>query len=306
MNYTTLSSWGPEKTPSTIRQLILVTATIAILSAGAQSLFEQFNLFPGPQNFLSLSWWGLQKGYVWQPLTFLFLQDSFNGLSFYFFIALFFHLYLLWIIGSTIFQLLGKGPFLRLYFIGGVLAGLLGLLSMTISGQYAMLQGMNSTLLILLTVWSMAFPETEILLFFLIPIKVKWIVLSLIGIMLLISLSHLEFSYFFLNLSAILIGYGYAVAVQSWYSPFPLTWKFDAKLASLSAKIRQKMPFKKNVDEIKNPKTKILDIESGQPLQNDDVFIDAMLAKISKKGENSLTWSEKKRMQEISRRKMRK
>ena len=90
MNYTTLSSWGPDKTPSAIKQLVLFTALVAILSAGAQSILEQFGIFPGPQNFLSLSWWGLDNGYVWQPLTFLFIQKSSGGLSFYFFINLFF------------------------------------------------------------------------------------------------------------------------------------------------------------------------------------------------------------------------
>lgn len=305
MNYTTLSSWGPEKTPSTIRQLVILTSILAVLSAGAQSIFDQFGLFPGPQNFLSLSWWGINHWYIWQPLSFLFIQDSPEGLSFFFFFTLLFNMYLLWTIGSTVFQLVGKGPFLRLYFIGGIAAGLLTLLSMKLTGQYEMLTGMTAALLILFTVWSMAFPETEILLFFLVPVKIKWIVVGIVGALLLISLSHLDLSNFILYLSAVFIGYAYAVTVHSWYSPFPLTLKFDMWLSRTASFVRQKMPFpRRKPEDVKTPKVKVVDISSGRPIEDDDAFVDAMLTKISKRGEESLTWSERKRLQEISKNKM--
>lgn len=305
MNYTTLSSWGPEKTPATIKNLIIITILGATLSAGAQGIFDLFNVFPGPQNLLSLSWWGLNHGYIWQPLSFLFIQDAPYGLSFFFFISLFFNMYLLWTIGSTVFQMLGKGPFLRLYLIGGATAGLLALLSMKLSGQYEMLTGITPSLLILFTIWSMAFPETEILLFFLIPIKIKWITVALISILLLISLSHLNISGFVLYFSAVLIGYCYAVIIHSWYSPFPQTLKFDMWLSKMATMLRQKIPFpKRKPQDVKTPNVKIVDI-SGKPLEDDDAFVDAMLVKISRKGEDSLTWSEKKRLKEISNKKMR-
>lgn len=305
MNYTTLSSWGPEKTPPLIKQLILITCIIAILSAGVQSIFEQFNLFPGPQNFLSLSWWGLEKGYIWQPLSFLFIQQAPDGLSFYFFFTLLFNIYLLWVIGSTLFHMVGTGPFLRLYLVGGIGVGLITLLSMTVTGDYQTLEGMTPSLLILFTIWSMAFPETEILLLFLIPLKLKWIVASIIGAILLISLSHWDLSHFILYLSSIATGYGYAVMIHGWYSPFPFTLKFDLLLTRLATKIRQNIPFRrKKTKEIPSPKANVIDITSGRPIKDDDAFVDAMLAKISKKGESSLTWSEKKRLEEISKNKM--
>lgn len=302
MNYTTLSSWGPEKTPATIKYLLIFTGTIAVLSAGIQSIFDQFHLFPGPQNLLSLSWWGLKNGYVWQPLSFLFIQQSITGLSFFFFISLLFNLYILWSIGSTVFQVLGKGPFLRLYLIGGAATGILSLLSMLLTGQYEMLAGMGSALLILFTLWSMVFPETEVLFFFLIPVKAKWIVVTIISIILLISLTHFDMTSFTLYLSAVLIAYGYAVMVQGWYSPFPFTLPFDMWLSRLAARIRPWIPMKKG-KEVKPTKGKIIDI--GKPIEDDDAFVDAMLAKISRQGEDSLTWSEKKRLQEISKKKMR-
>jgi hypothetical protein len=201
--------------------------------------------------------------------------------------------------------MLGRGAFLRLYFIGGIVAGILALLSMKLSGQNVMLTGFASTLLILFTLWSMAFPETEILLLFLIPVKVKWIVASLVGILLLISLSHWNLSQFTLYLSAVVIGYVYAVVVHGWYSPFPFTLKFDIWLSRLAGNIRKRMPFpKRKPEEIKTPKAKIIDIITGQSIEDDDAFVDAMLTKISKRGEESLSWAERKRLQDISKKKM--
>lgn len=85
MNYTTLSSWGPEKTPPAVKYLVIFNGIIAVFSASVQSIFDYFSVFPGPQNLLSLSWWGLKNGYVWQPLSFLFVQDSYGGLSIFFY-----------------------------------------------------------------------------------------------------------------------------------------------------------------------------------------------------------------------------
>ena len=305
MNYTTVSSWGPEKTQPIIKQLIIITCIIATLSAGVQSIFDQFGLFPGPQNFLSLSWLGIKSWYLWQPLSFLFIQDAPGGLSLFFFIGLLFNMYLFWIVGSSVLQLIGKGPFLRLYFLGGIAAGFLALLSMKLTGQYTMLTGMTAALLILFTVWSMAFPETEILLLFLFPVKVKWIVVSIIAALFLISLSHWNLTTFTLYLSAVLIGYCYAVMVHSWYSPFPHTLRIDMWLSKTAALFRKYIPFFKGKSkDVKPSETKIIDISSQHSIQDDDAFIDAMLEKISRRGENSLTWSEKKRMREISKNKM--
>jgi len=51
-------------------------------------------------------------------------------------------------------------------------------------------------------------------------------------------------------------------------------------------------------------KPNVIDMNTGKPLDDDDAFVDAMLAKISKQGENSLSWSERRRLNLISERKM--
>lgn len=307
------SQWGPINTPSTIKHLIIWTCVIAILSAILQSIFEQFGFTPGPLQLLSLSWWGISNLYLWQPLTFLFVQPySSAGVTFFSLISLFFSMYMLWILGTAILELVGKGAFLRFYFICGIAAGLAALFIMPLTGKYAMLAGSTPALLALLTAWSMAYPETEVLLFFLIPVKAKWIMAGLTGAMLLIAFSQWDIGSFFLYLASILFGYMYACVAWGWHSPFSFTGPLDSALATLGLRLRRFhigskwIPFnrkdtKESLD--RDAKNKVIDIGTGAPQMSDEVFIDQMLAKISQYGERSLSWSERRRMQQISEKK---
>jgi hypothetical protein len=305
MNYTTLPSWGPEKTPATVKSLMIFTCVAAIFSVALQSFLAFFDIFPGPQDYLSLSWWGLSHWYVWQPLSFIFVQDAPWGLSFSFFVSLIFHLVILWSIGSAVLEIISPPSFLRLYLIGTMVAGGLTLLSMLVTGHYEMLTGMSGALVILLTVWSMAFPETEVLLFFLVPVKAKWIVLSILGVIILNALIHLELTSFFLYFFSVLVGYVYSVAIHSWYSPFPVTLFFDLWLTRVASFLRRHNPLpKKKVKDVKDSEVKIIDLTSNQHIDDDDAFVDAMLSKISRRGEESLSRSERNRLNEISKRKM--
>ena len=270
---------------------------MAILSAGMQEVFEMFSIFPGPQNIFSLSWWGLHQWYLWQPLTFLFVQNSSDGgLSFYFVMILFFDMYLLWVLGSALMDMIGKRSFLNMYFLGTIAAGTVSLLSMLVTGRYDMIAGIAPATLIVVTVWTMAFPETEILLFFLIPFKAKRIVIAVVGSMIFMALIYGKFSLFILYVAAVAFGYGYSSFCWGLRGPYPFMKRFDEWLIKVGFAGRQKSPVASS--------DKIVDITSGQPPQNDDAFVDAMLAKISRHGESSLSWSEKRRLQKISEQKM--
>lgn len=311
-----LSQWGPVATPSTIKKLIIWTSVLAVLSAALQLIFDQFGLSPGPLQLLSLSWWGLSNLYLWQPLTFLFVQPySSSGITFFSLLSLFFTMYMLWVLGTAIYELIGKKAFLRFYFTCGIAAGLIALLMMPLTGKFAMLAGPAPSILALLTVWSMAYPETEIVLFFLIPVKAKWVMAGLISATLLITFSQWDIASLFLYLSAIFLGYAYACLAWGWRSPFLFTQKFDSALATFGLKMRRYLVFPQWLKFKKNQKPstsesvpgKVIDFNTGAPMTNitnDDAFIDEMLAKISKHGERSLSWSERRRMQQISERKL--
>ncbi len=308
MSYTTLSNWGPVVTPTTIRRLIIFTAIATLLSAAIQTIFNQFGLAPGPQELLSLSWQGLSRGYVWQPLTYLFIQASSTaGITFFYLLSLSFNMYMLWVLGTALIGLVGTAPFLRLYFIGGSVAGLIALPVMKLSGNYSLLAGNSAALLALLTAWSMAFAEAEVRLFFLIPVKVKWLVAGIIAVLTLTTFSQWDLADLALYLSAILFGYAYAAIAWGWRSPFPRMQRLDHWLTTLDMRYGSYLPgrSKKGNKAANNAaKASIIDIETGQTTESDNAFVDVMLAKISTHGESALSWSERRRLQQISERKL--
>ena len=286
--------WGPGITPRIIRNLIIWTSCITLLSAFVQSIIMSFTTAYGPQDYLSLSWWGLQNWYLWQPLTFLFIQPLFyQGITFFFLITLLFNMYILWVMGSAIVDYVGVKPFLKLYFISGIGAGLIALAAMPVTGHYSALAGPAASILALLMAWTMMHPEIEILLFFLIPLKVKWIMAGIIAGVLLTTISQGDVGSLIFYLAGIFIGYGYGVIAWGLQGPFAFTHKIDHFLNRLRYQRQESSG-------------KIINIKTGQPEASDDHFVDEMLEKIAKHGEKSLSWRERQRLQRISEQKKKK
>lgn len=304
MTYTTSGfRIGPEFTPQIVKKLIIFTCIISFSSAITQAFFTLLLKVPGPQEWLSLSWWGMTRYLLWQPASFLFVSklDS-GGISFSYLLTLFFNMYILWVIGSDITYRVGDKPFLRLYFLSGIGAGLITLLLMPVFGQYSPLAGPAPAILALLVVWSLLHPEQEILLFFIFPVKAKWLSIGVIGAIIAMNLSSLNFVNFTFYTSGALIGYLYALIALGTHSPFPILYRFELATIRLSQKIKTLIPsFGRKAK--KSGKSKIVDIKTGESDKDED-FIDAMLEKISRHGEHSLSWSERKRMKEISEKKI--
>lgn len=305
MSYATSSHWGPTHIPSVIKHLIIWTSLITLLSALIQTLLDRFGVSPGPQDLLSLSSMGVHRGYLWQLLSYLFIQESPDGISLPFLLQLLFNMYILWVIGVPLVDLIGKWSFLRLYLISGIAAAIITSTLLSLFGIYFVIAGAGPALLAALIVWSLAFPDVELLLFFLIPIKIKWLVTGIIGGLLLITISQWDVVNLILYFSSLCIGYGYATMVQGWNSPFAFTHPVDAKLAALGLHARRYIPHWRSgkVQFEQQNKDKIIDIRTGKAPSDDEAFVDAMLAKISLYGERSLSWNERRRLQEISERK---
>ena len=108
------------------------------------------------------------RGEVWRLVTFVFVPGTYNLLS----LAL--ELYFYYLIGSTLAQVWGEGKFTAYYLCGmllsivyAFLAGLIVGMDVIVSGSYISL----SMFFVYATLW----PENRVLLFFIIPIKIKWL-----------------------------------------------------------------------------------------------------------------------------------
>lgn len=290
------SPWAPRETPSAVRMLIIVTCTVAILSALTNGLFHFLNLM-GPQEFLSLSWYGIRNFFLWQPITYMFVQDSSEGVQFFFLIALFFNMYILWVLGSTLQEYIGTTHFLTSYFGVGAIAGVLSVLTMPLVNQYAILTGPSAALLGVFVLWTMCYPDGILNLFFLIPLRTKWILAWVLAIIFLIALSQLNVLSMVFYAAATCTAYLYGVLALELRSPFPVMYPFEDKLLHLVQRLKGGSQAPKKGPKIVNLR--------GEPIQDDDEFVDAMLTKIAKDGERALTSAERKRMDEISEKKRR-
>lgn len=306
MTYTTQYGLGPGSTPNPIKQLIWITCIVSIFAAFLNNIFLNFLNSNGPQQILSLSWWGLGQWYIWQPVSYFFIQTSGAfGVSLIFFFELLFNMYILWIMGSVLVERVGSSPFLRFYFICGIAIGLITLFLMPVLGQYTSLAGTTPLILGIMTAWTMLHPESELLLFFVLPVKAKWIIVGMIVVTFLINISNLNFINLFFYILGPFICYLYAVSVWGLQSPFSFTHFIDSKLGKLGNRIRSLFTKKEGSQMEVNTKDKIIDFHTGQTVMDDDRFMDAMLEKISKHGEKSLSWSERNRMKKISEKKSR-
>lgn len=294
MTYNIPFRWGPVETAPSIRWLIAITASISLLVSLIDPLlvrtaaYYEFD-YRSLQEFLLLSWGGISQFFIWQPITYLFTQVSPEGMTLFYLVGLFFTLYLLWILGSGVQEVLGSTRALAVYFISGILSGIVAVLTMALTGQFELISGPMPALLGLFTVWTMLFPENDLMLFFLFPVKTKWLFAAVLAATSLISLAHFNLVDFVLYLSATFAAYAYGVMAVGLRAAFPFFHPLDDALLHVKSKFQRR-----------GAGPKIFDFKSGQLLMNDDEFLDAMLTKIAKNGINSLSGSEQRRLNQIS------
>jgi membrane associated rhomboid family serine protease len=286
---------GPQKTPTIIQIFLILTAIASLFSALQVSFFPNFPL----QYWLNLSWTGMQEHFFWQPLSYLFLVQS-DGATVSFFFNWAFHLYLLWIFGTSLIERVGTLHFLILFFGGGLCAGFLGLLIMSLSYPFHLLSGSSIALYSILVAWVMLNPTAEMRLFFAIPFKVKWLLYGFLGLPLLISLSEWDFVTFVSYFTGAFFGYLYVLCLYHVHSPLPFLHETEKRVIAFFRK-RKERKIEKRAKAFRE--AKVVNIKTGRALLSDEEFESAMLSKISLYGESVLTEEEKKRLHKIPTRK---
>ena len=123
----------------------------------------------GPSLLGPFALWPLGGGFwPWQIVTYAFLHGSFNHL--------FFNMLGLWMFGAELEQIWGRNRFLTFYFASVIAAALTQLLVNAMLGSAAPTIGASGGLFGLLLAFAMIFPNRTILLFFVIPMKAKYLV----------------------------------------------------------------------------------------------------------------------------------
>ncbi len=249
-------SYKPALFTDAIKILVSVNFGIFLLQTVARTeglFFPLFGLVP------KLVW---SEFMIWQPFTYLF----FHGGIWHVLINMF----VLWMFGSELERIWGKGHFLKFYFVTGVGAGfvtmIFGLNSMTpIVGASGAVYGV-------LLAYGLTYPNRTVYLYGIIPIKSLWFVIGIGVIAFMSSFDNVSQISHLTHLSGMMIGY--------------LMLKRPVRFNDLWFTIRKRtLEYKIKHEEKK--------VSQHQAIERE---IDRILDKINREGFDSLTEEEHDRL----------
>lgn len=272
--------WSPAT------RFLLALTVMAFL---AQKIFDWMTGY-GFTPVFALSWAGIRRLELWQPVTYMFLHGGF------------WHLLLnmlgLFFLGPETERALGSRRFVRLYLACGLLGGLGWLL---ISGQQGICVGASGAVLGILAAFAALFPDRPItlLIFFVLPVTMRARTMALgFGLVTLLMMfsqpGHVAHA---AHLVGGLAGWLYVALVFNRVGP-GIAW--DPRRWWHEARWRWERRNFKVVSRSDNLWNDPSEPPADAPPPAEDV--DAVLEKISRYGLNSLTDSEREILQRASRR----
>jgi len=228
---------------------------------------------------------------IWQLITYQFMHGNFSHILF--------NMFGLWMFGAEIENIFGSKKFLIFYLLAGVSAGLLHLfLSPLLGSTPAVTIGASGSVFGVLVAFALLFPDRYIFLYFLIPVKAKYLIGFLIVFEFLAinsvdsNVAHLA------HLGGALFGFLYLLFDKN----------FDIELKSV---FRRGYFYKNRYQDYFTPSSSRkrnddIDEIKFKDIEEEDIItqheIDEILDKISKSGYQNLTEREKRILFEASKR----
>ncbi len=125
----------------------------------------------GSVSFLTFDWYAVLHGEIWRLVTFIFFPGYYS-LNQAIWLVFFLHLY--YMIGTTLEREWGTAKFSLYYISGVVLTVITGAVIGLITGGVH-IAGADYVNLSMFFAFAVLYPDTRFLIFFLIPVKVKWL-----------------------------------------------------------------------------------------------------------------------------------
>lgn len=262
-------------TPELMKRLLQITTAVTMISVVLDSWL-------GLQKLLSLSPMCFTHFFIWQPITSLFLMPS-SSFSLGFIIDFAFAMLVFWLFGSIVLERIGRTKFLTVYFLSGILSGLASLAAMHKFQLFAFTSELMPMILALTTLWAMIDPYQEILVFFVLPLKAKWVLMVALFGTIFVSIVQQDIISFSAYATAFAFSYFWGLVALGFRSPFDWMTGLDRILHKISFGFSRFWQW--NVLGTVR-KTR----ESMKAHENE--FVDTTLDKISKEGTSSLSlWS---------------
>jgi membrane associated rhomboid family serine protease len=289
-------------TPSGFQWSACVVLMLAITVAFALQQVNRVYIHAPADEYLALTTDGLRNGFLWQLLTFQFLHA---GLW-----HLFCNLIGLWFFGRPVEARLGPKRFLLLYFGSGVAGGLLqSLMAFTFPAYFgSSVYGASAGVFGVLAAFCMMEPESQILIYFILPIRAKYLLMAVTAIALFFTVvpagggvAHAA------HLGGILAGVAWVkLGLHRDYVRFPWeTWLERWRLWR-PLQTRQRKRELVRAASVRGRPWRQGPADSDSEIQSDDFIskkVDPILDKISAHGIQSLTERERKIL-EAARQKM--
>ena len=281
--------------PPIIKNLLIINAAVFFF----QLLASNFMIGGKPGMYVLNEWFALNpivegaNFQVWQLITYQFMHAGFGHI--------FFNMFMLWMFGMEIENILGSKKFLYYYLICGVAAGLAQLFIAPLFSLPGLTIGASGAVFGVMIAFALMFPDRLIFLWFLIPIKAKY----LIGFLFILEIfwigdagsnvAHLA------HLGGAIAGFIFIMMDKK--TDVTLKHMFNKSYYRTSEKppnifsgITER--FRKKDDEVKE--AKFYDIKDNADEKITQEEIDKILDKISKSGYQNLTEKEKKTLFEAS------
>jgi len=279
--------------PPVIKNLLIINAIVYLVNnlllaniiidgvPGEYIITRYFALWPiGSDSF-----------YLWQLITYQFMHGNFMHILF--------NMFLLWMFGLEIENLWGSKKFLIYYLTCGVGAGLMQiLLAPAFTGLSGPTVGASGAIYGVLIAFAMIFPDRYIFLWFLIPVKAKYLIAFFI-VLEFLSLGNMDLIARFAHLGGALVGFIYIMFDS----------RTNIKLKNIFGSFKSSSGGGTKTQFRRRPRTdsyvedaEFYDIDSrkkssGGVTQEE---IDRILDKISQSGYQNLTEKEKKILFEAS------
>ncbi len=265
--------FGGPLTPG-VKKILIINASVFLVQQISGIIANQ----GFPETVFGLSHEGFINGFMlWQPVTYMFLHGGWMHIIF--------NLLGLWMFAGEVELFLGEKTFIRFYILSGLGAGLfIALMNYYVYLSYGLSGvtiGASGALYAVLIAYAILWPEREVFLYFLFPIKIKYLLLAY-GIFEFFStistaagkagnISHIG------HLGGLVAGF----ILMKFYMNSPVKEKTGI---SFMESLKKKYRLKKKRREIEER------IEAKS-------IIDNLLMKIAREGMSSLTADEKKKLE---------
>jgi membrane associated rhomboid family serine protease len=159
--------------PPVIKNLLIINGIVFFLQVILDNtiegrIFLNKWLALNPINITGYSDWPYNFQ-VWQLITYQFMHGGFSHILF--------NMFALWMFGSSIENVFGSKKFLIFYLLAGISAGLLHLFVSPLLGSLpAITIGASGSVYGVLIAYALFFPDNLIFLYFLIPVKAKYLI----------------------------------------------------------------------------------------------------------------------------------